>query len=359
MRKLCFTIIVAMLSVNGILQADIYGLQKGSVELKSAGPLAFGPSGILFVSDPMGAQVVAIQTGDTEGDAANTSYNFNDITGEIAKSIEAQKVEIADLASNPETGHLFLSIIADGTPALVKITGDTISKVAMTDIAFSNKELADAPENKVTGEGRRQGNKRSESVTDLAFVDGELIVSGLNNEGKSTVRSLVFPFSKVDKGSPLEIYHAAHGKSEDSSAMRTFIPMVIDGQANLLAGFVCTPLVKFPISDIGKGEQIKGTTVAELGNRNRPLDMIVYEQGGSNFLLMANSARGVMKISTSDIENNTGLTEPVQGGGAAGQPYETINALEGTVQLDKLSNTHAVVVIDKNGQQSLKSVELP
>ena len=36
----------------------------GTVDLKSAGPLAVGPNGVLFVADPQGATVFAIETGD-------------------------------------------------------------------------------------------------------------------------------------------------------------------------------------------------------------------------------------------------------------------------------------------------------
>jgi hypothetical protein len=36
-----------------------------------------------------------------------------------------------------------------------------------------------------------------------------------------------------------------------------------------------------------------GTTIAELGNRNRPTDMIVYRKGGKDYLLIANTSRGV------------------------------------------------------------------
>jgi hypothetical protein len=35
----------------------------------------------------------------------------------------------------------------------------------------------------------------------------------------------------------------------------------------------------------------QGKTVAELGNRNRPIDMIVYEKDGKEFLLIANNSR--------------------------------------------------------------------
>src|SRR6478752_697711 len=39
-------------------------LTPGRAELKSAGPLAFGPDGVLFVGDSVGGAVVALDTAD-------------------------------------------------------------------------------------------------------------------------------------------------------------------------------------------------------------------------------------------------------------------------------------------------------
>ena len=61
--------------------------------------------------------------------------------------------------------------------------------------------------------------------------------------------------------------------------------------------------MKIPVSDLKPGAQVKGTTIAELGNRNRPIDMIVYEKGGKHFILMANSSRGVMKLKADNLES--------------------------------------------------------
>jgi hypothetical protein len=48
------------------------GLTVGKAEVKSAGPLAFGPDGILFVGDSLGAAIFAIDTEDTkEGSPAS------------------------------------------------------------------------------------------------------------------------------------------------------------------------------------------------------------------------------------------------------------------------------------------------
>ena len=45
-------------------------------------------------------------------------------------------------------------------------------------------------------------------------------------------------------------------------------------------------LVKIPIKKLASEDMVQGTTIAELGNRNRPLDMIVYNQHGKAFALV-------------------------------------------------------------------------
>lgn len=88
--------------------------------------------------------------------------------------------------------------------------------------------------------------------------------------------------------------------------------------------------------------------------------MIVYKKDGKDYLLLTNSARGVMKIPTEGIESQEGITERVGGGGTAGQPYETVEAFEGVVQLDKLNDTHAVIIAQTDGgAMNLKTIELP
>ena len=174
------------------------------------------------------------------------------------------------------------------------------------------------------------------------------------------MRSLSFPPSEADKGTSLEIYHGAHGKLEDYAAIRTFVPFLIGGEQHLLAAYTCTPLVKVPIASLVPGNKVSGTTVAELGNRNQPLDMIVYKKDGKDFLLMANSARGVMKVSTENIAEQAPITSRVEGGGTAGQSYESIKQLDGVVQLDRLNEKQAVVLQQsEGGSLNLRSVPLP
>ncbi|MEW4527993.1 hypothetical protein [Maioricimonas sp. JC845] len=363
----CTLAVAAALTAGSAQAADQYGLSKGTPDLKSAGPLAFGPAGILFIGDTKGAAVFAVRTGETSGDPSGVEVNVEGVNVKVAEQlgVSSQDLQINDLAVNPASGTVYLSVsrgAPSAGPAIVRIDADgTISELSLEEVAFAKAELPNAPEDKVVQRGRRSANYRDSSITDLAYVDGQVLISGMvASDAASAVRSLSFPFSDRDVASSLEIYHGAHGRVEDDSPARTFVPINIGGEPNVLAGFVCTPLVRFPVSAIGKGEKVRGTTVAELGNRNRPLDMIVYRKGGEDFLLLTNSARGVMKIPTEGIESQEGITERVGGGGTAGQPYETVEAFEGVVQLDKLNDTHAVIIAQTDGgAMNLKTIELP
>lgn len=345
------------------MAADVWGLKPGTPDLKSADTLAFGPEDILFVGDAKGAAVFAIATGNTEGDAAKAAINIENLPTAIANEINAKQVNINDLAVNPRTGTAFVAVTADEKPAIIQIDGSgKISQLSLKEISFAKAALADAPEDKVVGEGRRAQNRRSESITDIAFFENKVLVSGLSSaQSPSTVRELNFPFADADKGVSVEIYHAAHGKSEDYAAMRTFVPIMINGEPSILGAYVCTPLVRIPVKDLSaSGEKVRATTVAELGNRNRPLDMITYKKNGAEYLLLSNSARGVMKITTAGLNDNKGLSEPVGGGGTAGQTYETVESMNGVVQLDKLNEASALILVQaEGGPQNLKTVALP
>jgi hypothetical protein len=88
--------------------------------------------------------------------------------------------------------------------------------------------------------------------------------------------------------------------------------------------------------------------------------MFVYSKDGKDYILLANSSRGVMKIQTEGIDSQTPITEHVPDGNKAGQPYETIAALQGVEQLDRLNDTSAVALVQTpDGQQNLQTIELP
>ncbi|MEK6238266.1 MAG: hypothetical protein N2C14_26420, partial [Planctomycetales bacterium] len=326
----------------------------------SVGPLAFGPDGVLFVGDPEQAAVFAIATEDREPASKTGPYDVAKLDAKIASLLgtTADQILIQDLAVNPISKKAYLSVLRgkgpDAAPMLVRVGHDgKVQEVSLKNVKFSRATLPNAP---AAGTGRR--NPRRDSITDLAFVDGRLFVAGLSNEEfASKLRSIPFPFKETSKGVSVEIFHGAHGRFETRSPVRTFTHYRIDGDAYLLAAYTCTPLVKFPVSALKAGEKVKGITLAELGNRNRPLDMFVYQKGGKDFILVANSARGVMKITTDKIGTQDSIEKKISG--TAGLTYESIKDLEGVVQLDRLDDGHALMLVQGSDGLTLKSAPLP
>lgn len=337
--------------------------QVGKPDLKSAGPLAFGPKGVLFVGDPAGAAIFAIGVGSPGQAPLDGDFKLEGINAKVAAALgtTADDVLINDVAVEPGTSLAYLSVSRgrgpSAEPAIVRVDGKgaisalPLDKVQYAKVAISGAPAADAKD-------KRGGSLRSESITDLAFVDGRLFIAGLSNEEfASKLRAVEFPFKSADTSTSVEIYHGAHGAFETRSPVRTFVPFNVGGEPHLLAAYTCTPLVSFPISDLKAGQKIRGTTVAELGNRNRPLDIITYEKDGKQYLLLANNARGVMKINTDTIEKQQGITEKIAG--TAGLSYDTVKDLAGVEQLDKLGEGHALLLVKSGDAQSLQAVALP
>jgi hypothetical protein len=328
------------------------GLTKGTPDLKSVSAMTFGPKGLLFIGDSAGATIYAIDTEDTKP-AGNKELNVEKLNTKIADMLGGGTVRITDMKVNPASGNVFVSVARGtgaGTPALVKVARDgTISAVSLKDVPFASVKIP----NPTTAAPRGGGSP--EVITQMAFVDGKLIVAGLSSEQfASTLRVIPFPFKEANKGTSVEIFHGNHNAVETRSPIRSFVAYKVGQEDNIMAAYTCTPLVKIPVSDLKPGTKVKGTTIAELGNRNNPLDMIVYKKGDKDYILMANSARGVMKIQTDEFASIKPITERVAG--IAGVKYETIKELNDVMQLDKLNDDNALILL-KNGD--LKTVPLP
>ncbi len=357
--RFALALLVGVAFLAGSVQAaDLTSsLKQGTPDLKSAGALAFAPDGILLVADPQGPAIFAIATGDQATPSSGSPVTIDGIDTKIASLLgtSPQEIQINDLKVNPASGNLYLSVARGrgtaATPVIIKIdrTGQ-LHEFALKSVKFAKAALPNAP----TGAKQRQ-----DAITDLAYVDGRVFIAGLSNEEfASKLRSIPFPFTEADKGTSVEIFHGNHGRFETNAPVRTFVPYKINGEQHLLAAYTCTPLVKFPISQLKPGEKIKGTTVAELGNMNRPLDMIVYQKNGKDYILLNNSARGIMKITTENIDKIDAITKPVKG--TAGLTYETIKELQGVQQLDRLNKDQVVLLVKTgSGALNLQTVPLP
>jgi hypothetical protein len=330
------------------------GMSKGKLQLQSASQLAFGPAGVLFIGDTRGAAIVALATDDTAAAPAR-EVKVEGIDQKLAALLgtSPDQIAIQDIAVNPLSKNVYLAISRgrgpDAAAVLARIDArGEIQPVPLENALFSRAELTDAPE------GARQ---RQESITDIAFFEDRVLVAGLSNEEfSSSFRAIPFPFSKVANGTGVEIFHGAHGRFETKSPVRTFLPFKIGGEPSLLAAYTCTPLVQIPIKDLEPGAKVRGKTIAELGSGNRPLDMILYEKDGKQFVLMANSKRGIMKISTENLEGAEGITKKT---GIAGQPYETVESWTGVDQLDAFDAKQALALRRSGEALNLETMTLP
>src|SRR5262249_14724389 len=193
--------------------------------------------------------------------------------------------------------------------------------------------------------------------TSVKYVDGKVYIAGLSNEEfSSSLRSIPYPFTEATKAAGIEIWHGSHGRFETNAPVRTFVPYEINHQTSILAAYTCTPLVQIPVSELKPGNKVKGKTIAELGNRNRPLDMIVYSKEGKHYILMANSSRGVMKLTSDNLEGYKPITAQTE---VTGVPYETIASLQGVQQLDKFDDANALVLIGTGNTLDLRTIPLP
>ena len=336
--------------------------QDTAATLMSIGPLAFGPNDVLFAADTQGAAIYAFELGNAATGGASGAKDVEGIDQKIAALLgtDAAAISITDLAIHPKSKNAFIAVMrgqgADAKPALVRVDGaGKLEAVQLASLRQTKAALPNAPA--PPAEGARR-NPRADSITDMSFADGKLIVAGLSNEEfASKLRTIAYPFSAVDSGTSVEIYHGNHGALETRSPVYAFVPYNVGGAPHLIAGYLCTPLVKFPMASLSGNQKVVGTTIAELGAGNRPIDMLVYKKDGREFLLMSNTRRGVMKIPTDTFASAQPIMSRI--GGTAGVPFETIATMSGIQQMDLLDAQRTLVIAGENGAKNLRAVPLP
>jgi hypothetical protein len=356
--RLVTVFLLAIASVSAPLSAGVAPAFGPS--FTSIGPLVFAPDGTLFAADRTAATIVAMKLGaQASGKVAGTK-DVEGIDTKIAAVLgtDAAGITITDLAVHPTSKNSFISVMR-GTgpaaqPALVRIDGaGEVSLVALDTVQFTSASLPNPAAVSPNGRGGR-----AQSVTDLAFVNGRLYVAGLSNEEfASKLWSVAYPFAAVDNGASIEIYHGNHGALETRSPVMAFVPYTIGSELNILAGYTCTPLVKIPVQALKSGTKVVGTTIAEFGAGNQPLDLLVYQKGGKDFLLMSNSRHGVMKIGTDGFASAAPINSRI--GGTAGVPFESIASMTGVEQMDLLDAGRTIVISRGTAGRNLTAVVLP
>jgi hypothetical protein len=317
------------------LDSHMHGLQTGTPEIASVGAIAFGPDGILFVADNRNAKIVAVQLDDDDTVSAPPELDNLDERLAAFLGVSREDVAIRGMVVHPDSGAVYLSVMRgggdDAVPAIVRIGGDgAIQDVSLDDVPYSEAAVANAPgadderkDVRVVGQDEtpddvyergeitlllKREPLRTSTVTDLAYIDGILLVAGASNEEfVATFRRIPFPFGEDTESNSLEIFHVSHGKWETHSPIRTFVPY--GGGANVLAAYTCTPVVHFSFGDLAGGDQARGRTVAELGSMNTPIDMVSFDRDGEEYLLVSNARHPLIKIACRDVDVQEGLTE--------------------------------------------------
>jgi hypothetical protein len=339
---------IVLLAATKPFTSAPYGLTKGTPGIKSVSALSFGKDGILFIGDSKAATVFAVETKDTKNNNNAATIDIAGIDQKIAEALGTQKenVTITDMAVNPLSKKLYIAIQnSDGTPAILKLEGEKIEALSLKDVNFSSIALNDvAAEDAKDSRGR---SLRVSTISDMGFVNGKVLVSGLSNkEFSSSLRSIPFPFTDQQDMASLEMYHGAHGRYETTSPIRTFTTGKINGKDYIIASYTCTPLVLFPLDELKSGQHVKGRTVAEMGSGNTPIDMTTITKGGESFLVMGNTARAVSEVNYKTIAAFEGtLTERVAT--TAGTAFVLVPNLTKVLQMDKLDNNHVVILQKK------------
>src|SRR5215467_9358967 len=229
--------------------ADRHGLAPGTPDLRSVGPLAFGPDGVLFVADNVSATIFAIGVDDSGDGGGSGPIEIDHLGTRLAALLGCAEddVVIRDLAVHPVSGAAYLSVMrghgSDAIPVLVRAAADgSLAEVPVAGVAFGRRSIEDAPGEDDTrvvhrlAEGAEpaeefevQGIKlrvardpmRAVNVTDLAFADGTLLVAGASNEEfTSCLRRIPFPFGEGTRSNSLEIFHVSHGRYETEAPVR-------------------------------------------------------------------------------------------------------------------------------------------
>jgi len=328
------------------------GMHLGAVQLQSAGVMYFSRDGTLFLADPRGAAIYAIDVADTYRDTSRTGVEITDVDGKIAAALGTTRdqIRIVDMVAHPLSQSLYFSLTRgkgnDAVPALVRVTkaDEKVTVLPLENIRNARADIPDAP----TPDAKTPWGdaKRTFSVTHLALVDGELYIAGLGNEEfASTLRRMPYPFVGKEASTTVEMYHTSHDRYETASPIESFVAIDLGGKPSLVAGYGCSPIVTLERAELAAGKHVRGKTVAELGGGNRPFDMIRYTNAkGKEYILVANSNRTLTRLDPEQLAAAKAMTSSVkQAWEPAGVGYLPV-AIVGVLQLDNYNAENIVML---------------
>ena len=273
-------------------------MKQGAPQFASMSSLEFSPEGVLFIGDSIKGSVVAIDLAEHKAAAVKKPPAIPDLESKIAALVGAKAADVLihDMAVNPVSKKVYLAVsrgranwnsgwsrpnnVANAS-ILVRVNLDSsIEAVDLSDLKYASANLPNPIDDKKDAEkgASKSKSKRVDAITQMAYRDGKLYVAGLSNEEfASSMWTFSYPFKQSAKATTVEIFHGAHNQYETHSPIRAFLPYDLNNKGHLLAAYLCTPLVSFPIDALTDKTHVKGRTIAELGSGNIPIDMIAYQ----------------------------------------------------------------------------------
>lgn len=270
---------------------------ESNLDIKFAGALEFAKDGTLFVGDNHNGAIYAFETEGASFDGQIMPSSIANIDTKIAEllGVGASAIQINDIAAHPVSNDIYISVTRIGNlvsqPAIVKVSQDqSLSLIDLAALEFQKQALSEFPDRDMTFNGRSGGMgpamprdtaKRalpisSLAIMDMEFYEGELFVAGVATDNfSSTLRRISYPFDGTQGVASVEMYHIAHDQYESRAPIRAMSIQEIDGKAQLIAAYTCSPIVLVPLDEIEDGAKISARTIMDYGN-GQPLDMIGF-----------------------------------------------------------------------------------
>ena len=327
--------------------------QEAELDIKFAGALEFSEEGTLFVGDNHNGAIYAFEILAEKSTAQVVPASIGNIDTKIAEllGVGTGAVEINDLAVHPLSHDIYISVTRIGNfaalPVIVKVSQDQqISIEDLDTLTFQKQELTEFPDAETTFAVRGAGPMpplprdiskgeialRSLAIMDMEYHNGELFVAGVAHDNfLSSLRRISYPFDGTQSIANVEMYHIAHDQYESRAPIRAMSVQEVDGIAQLVAAYTCSPVVLVPLEDIQDGAKITANTIIDMGN-GQPLDMIPFQMGDQPMLFVTNNSRapqvipvnglnGAQAVTHEDFERGIKLDmHPVMPFGPAGKP---------------------------------------
>ena len=309
------------LSAAAVFAGSSPALAQGSDALQSAGAMAFGPGGLLFVGDTKGAEIHAYQLPASDfTDQSDVSMgNARTLNGrDLVKGIDvklaallgttADQIVINDMVVQQPSQQIFLSVERgrgpDAQPVIVKVNHGELEVVDLDHVPQTVAHITNEPGADAKLEFGQ--SERSLAITDIEYYNGEVLVAGLSNEDfSSSLRRMRYPFDNRISTSSIEIWHSTHGEFETRAPIIRMMVHQVGGQPYLFAVYACAPLVRIPLSALADGAHVRGETIGELGYGSTPVDMMTYADpsDGKEYLLVTNDMRSATRVAIGDLDH--------------------------------------------------------